>query len=145
MKEPLIAERTLAQREKSSFLLKQADALVRRGNYLEALDSIRQAKLVDPKNPYADAYEDRVLNLLEGREVDQIVADESKVEQLQLHLYRAALLLSQQKLEAALDEISRAYSISPENPEIGKLRDRVLETLEESNARKVRYKNHEAA
>jgi hypothetical protein len=44
--------------------LKQADKLVKEKKYAAALEEIRQARLIDPKNLYALAYEDRVRALI---------------------------------------------------------------------------------
>jgi hypothetical protein len=45
-------------------LLRNADRLVKEGNLTGALAAIAQARSLDPKNPYAVAYEDRVQSLL---------------------------------------------------------------------------------
>ena len=45
-------------------LLRNADRLVKENNYAGALAAIAQARSIDPQNPYAVAYEDRVQSLL---------------------------------------------------------------------------------
>lgn len=45
-------------------LLRQADKLVKEGNYEAALEVIAQARVLDPKNAYAEAFEERVRALL---------------------------------------------------------------------------------
>jgi len=48
-------------------LLRQADKLVKEGNYEAALEVIAQARVLDPKNAYAEAYEERVRALLNAQ------------------------------------------------------------------------------
>lgn len=47
--------------------LRQADKFVKEGNYEAALEAIAQARQLDPSNPYAIAYEERVRTLLRAQ------------------------------------------------------------------------------
>ncbi len=51
-------------------LLRQADKLVKEGNYEAALEVIAQARVLDPKNAYAEAYGERVLALLNAQKAN---------------------------------------------------------------------------
>ena len=48
--------------------LKLADKYVKDGDYKAALDAIAQARKLDPTNPYAIAYEERVRSLLNAQQ-----------------------------------------------------------------------------
>jgi hypothetical protein len=57
-------QRSAEQLKEVAIFLKQADKLVREGNYASALDEIAKARGRDPRNLYALAYEERVRSLL---------------------------------------------------------------------------------
>lgn len=57
-------QRSAEHLKEVAIFLKQADKLVREGNYASALDEIAKARGRDPRNLYALAYEERVRSLL---------------------------------------------------------------------------------
>lgn len=57
-------QRSAEQLKEVAIFLKQADKLVREGNYASALEEIAKARGRDPRNLYALAYEERVRSLL---------------------------------------------------------------------------------
>jgi hypothetical protein len=56
--------RSAEQLKEVAIFLKQADKLVREGNYTTALEEIAKARTRDPRNLYALAYEERVRSLV---------------------------------------------------------------------------------
>ena len=56
--------RSAEQLKEVAIFLKQADKLVREGNYTTALEEIAKARGRDPRNLYALAYEERVRSLV---------------------------------------------------------------------------------
>jgi tetratricopeptide (TPR) repeat protein len=58
------ALRSAEQLKEVAIFLKQADKLVKEGNYAAALDEIAKARSRDPRNLYALAYEERVRSLV---------------------------------------------------------------------------------
>ncbi len=56
--------RSAEQLKEVAIFLKQADKLVREGNYTAALEEIAKARARDPRNLYALAYEERVRSLV---------------------------------------------------------------------------------
>src|SRR5512147_200034 len=51
-----------------ALLLRNADRLVKEGQYAAALEAIAGAREKDPRNPYAIAYEERVKYLMKQKE-----------------------------------------------------------------------------
>ena len=56
--------RSAEQLKEVAIFLKQADKLVREGDYTTALEEIAKARGRDPRNLYALAYEERVRSLV---------------------------------------------------------------------------------
>jgi tetratricopeptide (TPR) repeat protein len=68
-------QRSAEQLKEVAIFLKQADKLVRDGNYASALDEIAKARGRDPRNLYALAYEERVRSLLTAQKEKKIEAE----------------------------------------------------------------------
>ena len=174
--------------------LRQADKYVKEGNYEAALEAIAQARQLDPSNPYAIAYEERVRSLLRAQQqksagktgtvsspheqamtphleqisklaiqreqssaaaqsVNQRNASSRKREEeerlRQEELRRAAIhskittfmtraqqYVARNEFTLALNELSRAILLDPENAEAHTLEQKARALQEESNKKK---------
>src|SRR5512141_303582 len=67
--------RSAEQLKEVAIFLKQADKLVREGNYTSALEEIAKARGRDPRNLYALAYEERVRSLVAAQKEKKPEAD----------------------------------------------------------------------
>ncbi len=68
-------QRSAEQLKEVAIFLKQADKLVREGNYASALEEIARARGRDPRNLYALAYEERVRSLLTAQKEKKAEAE----------------------------------------------------------------------
>lgn len=178
--------------------LRQADKLVKEGNYEAALEAIALARQLDPANPYAIAYEERVRTLLHAQqqnsgaqpnapdshaehvitphleEISRLALqreqtsaaassmhqqdassrkreEEERLKQGELRraaihskittfLTRAQQYLARNEFTRALDELSRALLLDPQNTEAKALEQQARTLHEESNKRKEQEK-----
>jgi len=101
--------------------LKEADRLVKESQFAAALDEIRKARLIDPKNLYALAYEDRVRAV-------QSQSDKGQLQQISPILEHV--------LNLALVEAERTAGVSAKQEE--QLEARKQEEIERQRAEEVR-------
>jgi tetratricopeptide (TPR) repeat protein len=122
-------QRTAHQRELGSRLLRQADAFVKRKNYVAALDSIRSAQVADPYNPYCSAYEDLVQTLLIHDQEQAPPSPPAPTDGIRQYLIRAELFVNNGNYTDALEEVANATTINPGDPDVDRLRAVILSHL----------------
>jgi len=93
MAKALEIPRSAEQLKEVAIFLKQADKLVKEGDYANALDEIAKARARDPRNLYALAYEERVRSLVAAQK-------EKKTE-------HGSVQAAPQPIPAALEHISK--------------------------------------
>jgi tetratricopeptide (TPR) repeat protein len=177
--------------------LKLADKFVKEGNYDAALNAIAEARRLDPTNPYAIAYEERVRSLQhqqkqaaatettskqspppvapqletlsrlaieKQRAVSTPVArptvrqnDEEERKRIEetrrtairtkctASLNNARGFMAQEEFERALDELSRALLLEPDNADALSLQKQILVAREETRQRREQAKAAAAA
>ncbi len=124
-------DRGLSSREQGSQLLRQADGYVKKEHFSLALEAIRHAKIADPSNPYCMAYEERVRTLLKTQQDKRELDAGITRERVRQYLHKAEHHMSRRMLADALEEVSHAYTISPGDPEVERMRNQILAVLKE--------------
>jgi hypothetical protein len=176
--------------------LKLADKFVKEGNYEAALNAIAEARRVDPTNPYAIAYEERVRTLLHQQKQAAQAGDPARrtqagppqsapqleaLSRLAIEKQRPAAppaspapaprvnddeerkrseearrnairakcnasianargFLAQEEFDRALDELSRALLLEPDNLEIVQMQTQIATAKEEARKRREEEK-----
>ncbi|RPI05554.1 MAG: hypothetical protein EHM64_06120 [Ignavibacteriae bacterium] len=102
--------RSAEQLKEVAIFLKQADKLVREGNYTSALEEIAKARGRDPRNLYALAYEERVRSLVAaqkekkpefGESVSQQQAEPQPISATLEHISNLAIVEAQRSAAVA--------------------------------------------
>jgi tetratricopeptide (TPR) repeat protein len=123
----------------SMTLLRLADKLVREGDHQGALSAILKARQIDPKNQYAEAYEERVRGLMTkapaGVQTEQsttppaaapaIAASSSRLAEVAVLLDQANAAIMRNDFPGALDVIGKARMLDPTNGDITALEEQV--------------------
>ncbi len=127
--------------------LRNADRLVKEDQYLQALEVIGKARALDPKNPYAIAYEERVKFLMQSRsdvahngpaaspksqspnqEEIRRAAIEEKVRALTASAKRFTV---QGVARRAVDDLSRALLLAPSNRDLALMKEELEASVEQ--------------
>ena len=123
------SERTGEQIRTGSSFLKQADILVKEKKLDEALEAIAGAKSSDPRNPYIEAYEGRVVNLLRIRNEELATQRLANKVRINEYLSRAKSFATESQFDRALEEIGTAFHLDPQDQEILELKYEVEKGL----------------
>ncbi len=95
-------------KKRASEVLKRVDLLLRQGDLESALLESRRVKEIDPRNVYALAFEERILNLLDHREKAQAQkVQESEAEAIRRQEEEERQRLEKERKAAELREIAR--------------------------------------
>jgi len=117
------------RRRHSSEYLRQADKLVKAKKYEAALKVITNAKKIDPRNMYAEAYEDRIHALL-GRSQDSTgTTVDPNGEVIREFLQKADYYLSEGRFEKALEETANAFTINPQNSLVEMMKNTIIDAI----------------
>lgn len=95
-------------KKRASEVLKRVDQLLRQGDLENALVESRRVKEIDPRNVYALAFEERIMNLLDQREKEAArKVQESEAEALRRKEEEERQRLEKERKAAELREIAR--------------------------------------
>ena len=120
--------------------LRTADAYAKEGAFDNAMLEIQRALNLDPKNYYAQSFEERIRTQLEKAQQKsdvrtQQAADdaEKKIEQVSQLLRNAEQFISAKNYIAALKEIAAVYKIDPRNYFATSYSDRIEALMTQKN------------
>jgi tetratricopeptide (TPR) repeat protein len=109
--------------EKGKIYLKEADTLIKKERYAEAMKAVRMAQECDPLNPYIDALEYRVKGLLEKQQAAATAADP-----LSDLLLQARSFSAEGRMDEAWTCAARATLASPHHTDVASLRSDLYST-----------------
>ncbi len=117
------------RRRHSSEYLREADKLVKAKKYEAALKVVLNAKKIDPRNMYAEAYEDRIHALLGRDQETSSTPVDPTGEVIKQFLQRADYYLSEGRFEKALEETANAFTINPQNSQVESMKNTIIDAI----------------
>jgi len=105
------SDRTQEQIQQSAQFLKQADNFIRMEEFIEAAEAVEKARVVDPSNPYIEAYEERLKHIsakLREQKEQSTAKGGSHVESAKKHIQDG-------NFDLAMQELTEAFILDPMN------------------------------
>lgn len=110
------------QLQEVAVYLRQADRLVKKGHYSEALEEIQKARSCNPKNLYALAYEERVRSILTAKNNNGSSHSEPSGDDLE-KISNRAIAEAQRSADAAAKQQERISRVKNEEGEIRQIEE----------------------
>ncbi len=119
------SDRTPEQIQQSAQFLKQADSFIRMEDFNEAEKAVESARQVDPSNPYIEAYEMRLKQIL----AKQREQKEHSSARGGNHVETAKKFVQEGSLDQAMQELTEAFILDPMNESLLKFETSHIQSL----------------